>query len=136
MLKHVKCGILSFPAPVLRYGMPYLWLKDCHVAALLAMTQNWNVFIWKTDVFHFLRLFFARCCSAPFFKRFVPEIVSFSRKTHQNCHCEEGAFLRLTRQSLTKRFVIPKRTMVGRNETKPWKEERGSKMKQRISCFL
>ena len=42
------------------------------------MTQNWNVFIWKTDVFHFLRIFFARCRSAPFFKRFVPEIVPFS----------------------------------------------------------
>ena len=42
----------SLSAPVLRHGMPCLWLKDCHVAALLAMTQNWNVFIWKTDVFH------------------------------------------------------------------------------------
>ena len=25
------------------------------------------------------------------FDRFVPEIVPFSRKTHQTCHCEEGA---------------------------------------------
>ena len=31
-------GILLFRALVLRHGMPYLWLKDCHVAALLAMT--------------------------------------------------------------------------------------------------
>ena len=32
--------------------------------------------------------------------------------------------MRPTRQSLTMRFVIPKRNMVGRNETKPWNEER------------
>ena len=44
------------------------------------MTQNWNVFIWKTDVFHFLRLFFARYRSASYFKRFVPEIVRFPAK--------------------------------------------------------
>ena len=78
-------------APVLRHGMPRRSLKDCHVAALLAMTQNWGVFIWKTDVFCFMRSFFARCRSAPFFKRFVPEIAPFSRKTNQICHCEEGA---------------------------------------------
>ena len=55
--------------PVLRHGMPCLWLKDCHVAALLAMTQNRGVLIWKTDVFHFLRLFFAQYRSASSFKR-------------------------------------------------------------------
>ena len=27
------------------------------------------------------------------FKRFVPEIAPFSHKTHQICHCEEGAIL-------------------------------------------
>ena len=32
--------------------------------------------------------------------------------------------MRPTRQSLTMQFVIPKRTMVARNETKPWNEER------------
>ena len=31
--------------------------------------------------------------------------------------------MRPTRQSLTNRFVSPERTMVGRNETEPWKEE-------------
>ena len=87
-------------APVLRHGMPRRSLKDCHVAALLAMTQNWNVFILKTDVFHFLRLFFARCCSAPFFKRFVPEIVSFSNVS----------FRKLLRFSANPtRFVIARR---------------------------
>ena len=55
------------------------------------MTQNWGVFVWKTDGFHFLRSFFARCRSASSFKRFVSEIVPFSCKTDQICHCEEGA---------------------------------------------
>ena len=41
--------------------------------------------------FCFMRSFFARCRSALSFKRFVPEIVSFPRKTYQSCHCEEGA---------------------------------------------
>ena len=67
-------------APVLRSGMPCLKLSDCHVAALLAMTPKRGVFVWKTDAFLFMRSFFARCCSAPFFKRFVPEIVPFPRK--------------------------------------------------------
>ena len=57
----------------------------------LAMTRNWSVLIWKTDVFQFLRLFFACCHSASFFKHFVSEIVPISRKTNQFCHCEEGA---------------------------------------------
>ena len=35
-----------------------------------------------------------RFCSAPFFKRFVPEIAPFSRKTYQICHCEEGVCAR------------------------------------------
>ena len=48
-------------------------------------------FYLENGRFHFLRLFFARCRSASFFKRSVPEIVPFSRKTCQICHCEEGA---------------------------------------------
>ena len=42
--------------------------------------------------FCFMRPFFARWCSAPFFKRFVLKTVSFSSKPDQICHCEEGAF--------------------------------------------
>ena len=71
--------------------MPYLRLKDCRVAALLAMTRNWDGFIWETGVFA-LCGHFARCCSAPFFKRFVLKTASFSSKPDQICHCEEGAF--------------------------------------------
>ena len=39
-ISHVFCDRDSFllRAPVLYHGMPCLWLKDCHVAALLAMT--------------------------------------------------------------------------------------------------
>jgi hypothetical protein len=36
-------------------------------------------------------VFFARCRSASSFKRSIPEIAPFSRKTYQSCHCEEGA---------------------------------------------
>ena len=35
-----------------------------------------------------------------------------------------GGRVRPTRQSLTERFVIPERTMVARDETEPWNEER------------
>ncbi len=31
----------------------------------LAMTQNWSVFIWKTDAFCCMRSFFAWCCFVP-----------------------------------------------------------------------
>ena len=41
--------------------------------------------------------------------------------------------MRPTRQSLTKRFAIPERTMVERNETEPWKKERGRGLKPRSS---
>ena len=44
------------------------------------MTRKLGRFCLKTDVFHFLRLFFARCRPASFFKRFVPKIVPFSRE--------------------------------------------------------
>ena len=47
-----------------------------------------------------------------------------------------GRILRPTRQSLTMRFAIPKRTMVGRNETEPWKEERGTRNKAAIPMFF
>jgi hypothetical protein len=69
-----------FRAPVLRHGMPRRSLKDCHVAALLAMTQNWNVFVWKTDVFCFMRSFFARCCSAPFSNVSFRKLLRFPAK--------------------------------------------------------
>ena len=91
------------------------------------MTQNWNVFIWITNVLHFLRLFFARCCSAPFFKRFVPEIVPFFRKTHQICHCEEGAFFAPDAAILNETICHPvtkygrakrNRTLEGRERTR------------------
>ena len=53
------------------------------------------------------------------FKRFVSEIAPFSRKTDQICHCEEGAILRPTRQSLTDRFAIPKRTIAKGSGSSP-----------------
>ena len=47
-----------------------------------------------------------------------------------------GGRVRPTRQSLTKRFAIPERTMVARNETEPWNENRGSRIKQGIHVFV
>ena len=42
----------------------------------------------------FYACIFAWCCSAPFFKRFVPKTVPFFCKTYRFCHCEEGACAR------------------------------------------
>ena len=64
----------------------------------LAMTRNWDGFVWKTNVFGRIQAFPARIN------------VPFSLKTCQICHCEEGAILRPTRQSLTERFSIPERS--------------------------
>ena len=65
--------------------------------------------------FCFMRSFFARCRSASSFKRFVPEIVSFSRKTHQICHCEEGA---CARRGNLKRNDLPSRNELWLRGTK------------------
>ena len=77
-----------------RFLLP-CFAAGCHASnfkiATAAMTPKRGVFVWKTDVFCFMRSFFARCRSASSFKRFVPEIVPFPRKTDQICHCEEGA---------------------------------------------
>ena len=58
------------------------------------MTQNWGVFIWKTDVFLFYAVVFFAVSLRIVFQTFIPEIVPFSRKTYQSCHCEEGAYAR------------------------------------------
>ena len=70
---------------------------ECHPFGLKIATAatrprndtNLKRFILETDVFRFMRSFFARYRSASFFKRFVLKIVPFSRKTYQICHCEE-----------------------------------------------
>ena len=51
----------------------------------LAMTRNWNVFIWKTDVFCFMRSFFARYCSASSFKRSFRKLLRFQSFRSGNC---------------------------------------------------
>ena len=62
------------------------------------------------------------------------KLVGFSQKPTSFVSLRGGR-VRPTRQSLTNRFAIPERTMVARNETEPWKEDRGSRMKQRIHVF-
>ena len=64
------------------------------------------------------------------------KLFRFPAKPTRFVIARRAQFLRPTRQSLTERFAIPKRTMVARNETKPWKEERGSKTTRRIPFFV
>ena len=86
---HVFCDrdFFLFRAPVLRCGMPYLWLKDCRVAALLAMTRNCSGFVWKTDGFGRMQVFSSRI-DVPFLhdphndtklRRFWVKIACFAR---------------------------------------------------------
>ena len=44
----------------------------------LAMTQNWNVFVWKTDVFLFYAVAFCAVSLRIVFQAFISEIVPFS----------------------------------------------------------
>ena len=63
------------------------------------------------------------------FNRFVPEIVPFSRKTHQICHCEEGAAFAPDAAILNGTICHPV-TNYGRAErNRTINKERGSRMK-------
>ena len=85
-------GISScFALPCFATGCHVTHLKIATAATRPRNDTNLKCFIWETDVFRFMRSFFARYRSASFFKRFVLKIVPFSRKTNQICHCEEGA---------------------------------------------
>ena len=98
--------------------MPCLRLKDCRVAALLAMTRKSGRFCLKTNGFYFLRLFFAVvfCVVAPLkFETFRFENRFIFQKNLPNLSLRGGR-VRPTRQSLTMRFAIPKRNMAGRND--------------------
>ena len=83
--------MLSFPALVLRDVIAFCAcasFRDPMPKTLrlprpprgLAMTHNWHVFVWEADVFRCMRPFSASINA------------SFSSKTCQFCHCEEGAF--------------------------------------------
>ena len=63
-----------------------------------------GAFVWKTGGLGRMQPFSVRIN------------VSFFRITYELCHCEEGAFLRPTRQSLTERFAIPERNMGKQND--------------------
>ena len=110
-------GITSLCAPVLRHGMPYLWLKDCHVAALLAMTRI-GAFFSKRMFCAICGHFFAWYCFASCFKRFVSKIVPFSRKTYRFCHCEEGIF-KARRGNLKRDETASRNELRGREGKRP-----------------
>ena len=108
-----------FVLPCFGAGCHTFGLKIATAAMRPRNDTKIGTFLFENGRFSFMRLFFARCRPASSFKRFVPENVSFSRKTYQSCHCEEGAFLRPTRQSLTDRFAIPKRTIAKGSGSSP-----------------
>ena len=92
-----------------------------------------GTFLFENGRFHFLRSFFARYCSVSFFKRFVPEIVPFSRKTHQICHCEEGA---CARRGNLKRSDLPFRNELWLRRTKQSLEIKKEEARQRSESMF
>ena len=96
------------------------------------MTRKSGRFCLKTDVFRFLRLFFRGVASRRFSNVSFRKLFRFPANPTKFVIARRAQFLRPTRQSLTMQFVIPKRNMVGRNETKPWNKERGSETTRRI----
>ncbi len=80
-----------FVLPCFATGCHTFGLKIATAAMRPRNDTNWSVLVWKTDVFHFGGYF---CAVSPHknLKLFVLETASFSSKTYQICHCEEGAF--------------------------------------------
>ena len=74
---HVFCdrAAVLFRTPVLCCGMPYLWLKDCHVAALLAMTQIETLLFEKQTFLAVCRRFRAESTS-----RFCPNLAMTQKR--------------------------------------------------------
>ena len=84
----------------------------------LAMTQNWNVLIWITDVFLFYAVVFCAVSLRIVFQTFRSGNCFVSPQNRSDLSLRGGR-VRPTRQSLTERFVIPERNMVVRDETEP-----------------
>jgi len=80
--------------PCFATGFHTFGLKIAAAALRPRNDTNLERFCFGNGRFCFMRPFFARWCSAPLFKRFVPKTVSFSSKPDQICHCEEGACAR------------------------------------------
>ena len=92
-------------------------------------------FYLENGRFSFFSVIFCAVSLCTVFQTFRCENCTVSPQIRSDLSLRGGRILRPTRQSLTMRFVIPKRNMVERNEAKPWNEERGSRMKQRIHVF-
>ena len=74
----------------------------------LAMTRNWNGFVWKTDAFCCMRSFCAVSCRIVF-QTFRFENCPVFPKNLPILSLRGGHFQCLTRQSLTERTGIPER---------------------------
>ena len=79
------------------FRLPY-FVPGCHTFGLKIATAalrprndtKMKRFMWGKHTFLFYEVIIARCCSASFFKRFVPRNVPFFSKTCQICHCRVG----------------------------------------------
>ena len=83
-----------FPIPCFVPGCHTFGLKIATAALRPRNDTKMEHFMLGKHTFLFYEVIFARCCSASFFKRFVPKNVPFLSKTCQICHCEEGACAR------------------------------------------
>ncbi len=109
-------------------GEPVKQLTDCQNSRQIRhVAQNWNNYESQAYFMHFLIKNLPLSDSEDYILRPV-----FSTKPTDPVIARSEA----TRQSLTKRFAIPKRTMAERNEIEPWNEERGNGTKRRISFFI
>ncbi len=85
--------------------------------------------------FLFYAVVFCAVLLCTVFQTFRSGNCSVSPQNRSDLSLRGGRILRPTRQSLTMRFVIPKRNMAERNETEPWNEERERGTTQRIHVF-
>ena len=123
-------------APVLRHGMPIpSTLRLPRPRCGLAMTRKSGRFCLENGRFLFYAVIFFAVSLCIVFQTFRSGNCFVFPQNPPDLSLRGGRILHPTRQSLTMRFVIPKRNMVERNETKPWNEERGSRMKRRIHVF-
>ena len=85
---------VGLPLPCFVPGCDAFGLKIATAALRPRNDTKMERFMLGKHTFLFYEVIFARCCSASFFKRFVPKNVPFFSKTCQICHCEEGACAR------------------------------------------
>ena len=138
-------GFCRFLLPCFATGCPAFNFKIATAALRPRNDTNLKRFYLGNGRFCFMRPFCAvlfrivfqtfRSGNCPVFDRFVLEIVPFFCKTYQICHCEEGANF-APDAAILNGTICHSVTKYGWTERNRTLKERGSEMKQRISCFL